>query len=83
MALGSSFDIGRAVELDVQVRRVGALPDPAVAPYTAVDARLGWRVNPNLELSVAARNLNRAHHVEWSNNVKTPRSVFVKAVWRH
>ena len=81
--LGSSFDIGRAVELDVQVRRVGALPDPAAAPYTAVDARLGWRVNPNLELSVAVRNLNRAHHVEWSNNVKTPRSVFVKAVWRH
>ena len=83
VSLGSSFDIGRSVELDVQVRRVGALPDPAVAAHTAVDARLGWRVNPNLELSVAARNLNRAHHVEWGNNVKTPRSVFVKAVWRH
>lgn len=83
VALGSSFDIGRSVELDVQVRREGALPDPAVAAYTAVDARLGWRVNPNLEISVTARNLNRAHHVEWSNNVRTPRSVFVKAVWRH
>lgn len=82
VALGSSFDIGRAVDLDVQVRRVGALPDPAVAAYTAVDASLSWRVNPQLEVSVTGRNLNGAHHVEWGNNVKTPRSVFVKAVWR-
>lgn len=82
VALGSSFDIGRAVDLDVQVRRVGALPDPAVAAYTAVDASVGWRVNPQLEVSVTGRNLNGAHHVEWGSNVKTPRSVFVKAVWR-
>lgn len=82
-SLGSSFDLNAALELDLQVRRVGALPDPAVAAYTAVDARLGWRVNPRLELSVTGRNLNRANHVEWGNNVNTPRSVFVKTVWRY
>ncbi|MBP6406574.1 MAG: TonB-dependent receptor [Ramlibacter sp.] len=83
VSLGSSFDIGRTVELDLQVRRVGALPDPAVPAYTALDARLGWRVNPALEVSVTGRNLNHARHVEWGNGVSTPRSVFVQAVWRH
>ncbi|MCW5651223.1 MAG: TonB-dependent receptor [Ramlibacter sp.] len=82
VTLGSSHDLGRATTLDLQLRRVGALPSPTVPAYTALDLRLGWKVNPNLELSVTGRNLNHARHVEWNTQVDLLRSVFVKAVWR-
>ena len=48
------------------MRHVGALPDPAVPSYTAVDARWGWRVTPALELSVIARNIFDGGHVEYN-----------------
>ncbi|MGE3348761.1 MAG: TonB-dependent receptor plug domain-containing protein [Ramlibacter sp.] len=82
LTLGSSHDLGHATTLDLQLRRVGALPDPPVAGYTVLDARLGWQVSPTLELSLTAHNLNRARHVEWNTQVAVPRSVFLKAVWR-
>ncbi len=58
--LGTSLDLGTNVELDLNLRRSGALPSPAVPAYTALDARLGWRVRPDLELSLAVRNLGDA-----------------------
>lgn len=83
--LGSSFDIGSNIDLDVSVRHVGDLPNPAVPAYTAVDARLGWRVRPNLELSVTAKNLFDPKHPEWGaapGRAEIDRSVFFKLVWR-
>ncbi len=83
---GASFDLGANMELDLQARHIGALPNPAVPSYNALDVRLGWRVRPDLELSVTARNLGDPGHPEWGNpasRVEFGRSVFVKAVWRH
>jgi iron complex outermembrane receptor protein len=82
---GVSWDITPSMELDVFVRHVGALPLPAVPSYTAVDLRWGWRVRPDLELSLAVRNLTDKHHVEWgapATRAQLDRSVFLKAVWR-
>ncbi|MDB5870635.1 MAG: hypothetical protein JWQ07_77 [Ramlibacter sp.] len=82
--LGSSFDLGANMELDLNVRYMGALPNPVVPAYTALDARWGWRVRPELELSVTARNLGDSRHAEWGsplNRAEIARSVFVKAVW--
>jgi iron complex outermembrane receptor protein len=80
--LGSSWDIGNSMELDLQLRRVGALPSPAVPAYTALDLRWGWRPRADLELSVALRNLTDSAHVEWGNRVEYGRSLYFKAVWR-
>jgi iron complex outermembrane receptor protein len=83
--LGSAFDLGGGHEIDIGVRRMGALPDPAVPAYTAVDLRWGWHVKPGLELSLLLRNLADARHPEWgvpANRTELERSVFVKAVWR-
>jgi iron complex outermembrane receptor protein len=74
------------MEIDLQVRHIGALPNPAVPAYTALDARWGWRVRRDLELSVALRNLGEPRHPEWgpsANRAEFGRSVFVKAVWQH
>jgi len=55
----------------------------------AVDARLGWRPRPGLELSVAAQNLFDDRHPEFASegnlNIHTtesPRSVYGKVTWR-
>jgi iron complex outermembrane recepter protein len=84
-SLGASVDLAAGVELDVQLRRVGALPDPAVPGYTALDARLGWRVRPDVELSVSARNLGDRRHPEWGqplSRAEIERSLFFKLAWR-
>lgn len=85
-SLGASVDVGPGMEVDLQVRHVGALPNPAVPAYTAMDARWGWRARPGLELSVALRNLGDSRHPEWgaaANRVEFARSVFFKAMWQY
>lgn len=51
--------------IDVDVRRVGALPDPAVPAYTAVDLRWTWRPAARWDLELTARNLFEAAHPEF------------------
>lgn len=60
-----SRSFGASTEFDLMLRRVGALPSPAVPAYTAVDLRLGWRPDPRWELSLAARNLFDPGHPEF------------------
>lgn len=83
--LGLGWDLGARMELDLQARYVGALPSPPVPAYTAIDLRWGWRVRPDLELSLAVRNLNDPWHVEWGapgSRAEIPRSLLLRAVWR-
>lgn len=40
----SSHDLSDRLELDLALRQVAELPHPEVPRYTALDARLGWRV---------------------------------------
>jgi iron complex outermembrane receptor protein len=65
LKLRGSFDLGPAHELDIMLRRVGSLPAPPVPAYTAVDARLGWRIRRDTELSLVAQNLFDRRHAEW------------------
>ncbi len=84
--LGTSFDVGASMEVDVQARHSAALPSPAVPAYTAIDARWGWRVRPGLELSLALRNIGDARHAEWGSalsRAELRRSAFLKAVWHY
>ena len=83
--LAIGWDVAADMELDLLVRHVGSLPTPAVPSYTAVDLRWGWSLRPDLELSLAARNLTDRRHPEWgapASRAEIPRSFFLKAVWR-
>lgn len=80
-SLHSALDLGPA-NLDVMIRRVGALTIPSfqvteVSNYTTADVRLAWHVTPAIELAINARNLFAAHHLEFisSNLVTVPRQI--------
>ena len=83
MQLRSTYNLGRGKEIDIAMRKVAALDQAAVPAYTAVDARFGWQVNPGLEVSVTAQNIN-GDHPEYgpaATRSEVPRSVAVKLVW--
>jgi len=83
--LRSSFNVAKNADFDVTLRHVGALPDPLVPAYTAVDARIGWRVRPDLELSLTGQNLGEPDHVEFGAAgvaSEIGRSVYLRALWR-
>jgi iron complex outermembrane receptor protein len=69
-------------DLDIALRHYGPLAAGGVPAYTAVDARLGWKVMPAIELSLALQNLTDDKHIEWGNRVAQPRSAFLKVTWR-
>ena len=75
----SAFNLSHRQELDVSLRRVAALPNPAVPAYTATDVRYGWRMTRAVELSIAAQNLFDAAHAEF--NAAPGRSEIGRSVW--
>jgi iron complex outermembrane receptor protein len=83
--LRSSADIGARTQLDVTLRYVGALAQPAVPSYTALDLRLGWHPNPQTELSITGQNLLGSGHGEFTDvatRTEVKRSVFAKVEFR-
>jgi iron complex outermembrane receptor protein len=79
--LRSSLDIGPRTEFDVTLRYMGALSDPAVPSYTAVDLRLGWQLRANLNLSLLGQNLLDSGHGEFTDvatRTDFRRAVFLK-----
>ena len=85
LKLRSALDLTPRHELDVMLRYVGALPNPHVPSYTAVDARFGWQVSKELNLSVLLQNLFDPGHPEWgfaANRAEHQRGIFFKALWR-
>lgn len=82
--LRSSYDISEGMSLDMTVHHVGELPKPVVSAYTTLDLRFGWKVRPDLELSVVGQNLFNSTHVEFgadATGIPFDRSLFFKAVW--
>ena len=82
--LRSSVTLRARHEMDTVVRRVGALQNPVVPAYTAVDARYGWRARPDLELSVVGQNLFDRRHPEFGSlpgRSEFERAVFLRAAW--
>jgi iron complex outermembrane recepter protein len=64
--LRSGMDFAQRGEFDLLLRRVGALPAPAVPAYTAVDARVAWQLVPGLRLALLGRNLFDRRHAEFN-----------------
>ena len=83
--LRASVDLSSKSELDMIVRHVDALSSPAVPEYTTMDMRYGWKVRPDLELSVTAQNLLGGGHAEYGDSTtrtEFDRGLFVKLVCR-
>lgn len=82
--LRSSFSPWTNHEFDATVRHVAALPNPIVPAYTAVDMRYGWRVRPDLELSLLGQNLFDRSHPEFNalpGRSEFERGVLLQARW--
>jgi iron complex outermembrane receptor protein len=79
-------DLTPAVTFDAFLRYVDALPAQTIPAYTELNARLGWRPRPGLELSLNGENLLSPEHMEFGSDslpvipTRVPRSVFGKAI---
>jgi len=80
-SLRSSMNITPVVTWDAFLRYVGRLHSPPLADYAELDTRLGWKVTPQLELSLSGFNLIHAHHQEFVSDAATtiPRSFLIDA----
>jgi len=83
----SSFDLPKALELDLTYRYVSALPGLAVPAYSTADVRLGWQVSRQFEVSLVGQNLLQPSHFESSYDpaglVGIERSGYLKLTWLH
>ncbi|HTQ78335.1 MAG TPA: TonB-dependent receptor [Burkholderiales bacterium] len=84
--LRSQLDLPAGWEFDVGVRRVAALPVPALPAYDAVDARLGWRANRQWSVSLTVQNGFDPWHPEFTSSGaavnQIPRSAILSVEWR-
>jgi iron complex outermembrane receptor protein len=83
-SLRSSYDFSNGTELDITVRHVGALPDPAVPAYTTGSVRLGFDLTHDLELSIIGANLFGPAHIEFgpSGTSQFGRGYYARLTWR-
>jgi iron complex outermembrane receptor protein len=81
-SIRSMSRLAQAIDVDVTLRHVAALPAPAVPAYTVADLRLAWKCRPGLAISLLGQDLGR-RHVEFDPSDSTrfgPRG-FVKLEW--
>src|SRR6266568_437715 len=84
--LRSSFDLPNSTELDIAVRRVGALPNPSVPAYTAADIRIAWRLLRELEFALIGQNLFASSHTEFgtaATRSEMARGAYAKLRWTY
>ncbi len=81
----SGFDLPKKVNLDLQYRYVSSLPAKLVASYSTADARVAWRVHPNIELALVGQNLLQPQHAEFQDDpgplVGIKRTVYGQITW--
>lgn len=76
------------LEFDTAVYYVENLSQGDVSGYIRLDARLGWHLNENLDVSIGLQNLLDPEHQEFHSSsgveaTEIERSIFGKIVWRH
>jgi iron complex outermembrane receptor protein len=83
--LRSTLDLGARTEFDVTLRYVGALSQPAVPSYKALDLRVGWQLSSKVDLSLLGQNLLDSGHGEFTDvatRTDFKRAVFLKLLCR-
>ncbi|HTK36387.1 MAG TPA: TonB-dependent receptor [Caulobacteraceae bacterium] len=93
VSLRSTMDLSRSVALDLDLRSIGALPEPASPAYTELNGKLSWAVTDRIELSLVGANLLHARHTEFgqgaasvqlgATGVETGRSLTLNARLRY
>jgi iron complex outermembrane receptor protein len=86
VSIQSALDLSKKLQLDLDYRYVSALPGLGVPSYSTGDARLGWRFNPQLELSLVGQNLFQPWHFEYAESEPGPpvgikRNVYARLTW--
>jgi iron complex outermembrane receptor protein len=76
--LRSSHDLTDHSALDLTLRRVGSLPQPAVPSYYELDGQFMWQPRPNLDVALIGRNLLHRSHPEFAAD--PTRSLFERDV---
>ncbi|MGH8212784.1 MAG: TonB-dependent receptor plug domain-containing protein [Rhodanobacteraceae bacterium] len=61
----SSMNLSDDWTLDADLREVGELADPHVPSYVELNARLGWKINDRLQISLSGFNLLHPWHQEY------------------
>jgi iron complex outermembrane receptor protein len=85
--LHSRLDLPRGFELDASLYFVDRLPARAVPAYARLDAMLGWRPRPGLELRAGVQDALHSNHAESSGPIsgladtRVPRSLWIRASW--
>jgi len=82
--LQSTWVLPRGWTVALSGRVVGALPDPAVPGYTAVDARIAYALGRDAELSLTGANLFDPSHAEFGaapSRSEVPRSCLLRLSW--
>ncbi len=86
-SLRSALDLPKGVELDLWLRYVDALSAPDIPSYFTLDARLGWRPRPALELALVGQNLLDGQHTEFvdeflfTRQAEIERGIYAKVTW--
>ena len=85
VTVSSAIDFSKRLQLDLTYRYVSALPGQMVPAYSTGDARLGWRLSRQFEISFVGRNLFQPWHVEYGGDpgplVGIKRSAYVRMTW--
>ncbi len=86
VSIQSAFDLSKSLQLDLDYRYISALPGLAVPSYSTGDARLGWRLSRQLELSLVGQNLFQPWHLEYGESEPGPpvgirRSFYARLTW--
>jgi outer membrane receptor for monomeric catechols len=93
LSVRTSIDLPRRFTLDVMARWVGERPGhvgstrSSLDSYAEADARLGWQVTYQLDLSLIGRNLLHDQHAEYgfdpATRTELQRDVVAKLAWRY
>jgi iron complex outermembrane receptor protein len=88
VGLRSLYSLGEDWEFDTHLRFVDDLDKLDIDSYFQLDARLGWRPYPGVELSLVGTNLLEQEHEEYRETfllfspTQIERGVFAKVTWR-
>lgn len=84
-SLVSSIALDARHSLELALRHVGALPEPALPAYTELSARYAWLASGTLELSLRGTNLLHSSHREYPapGGALIGRAVMAEARWSH
>ena len=81
----SLINLPKRFEFDQTYRYVSGLSAQSVGGYNTADARLGWHLTRQLELSIDGDNLLQPHHAEFGGDpgglVGIKRCVYGKLTW--